>query len=84
MVIILVPPPAYEYGAEEMPGKEDTTQTTTIVGLMVRRVNVLMALLDIVLNPRNPRYTGTQGRMRMRAGFRIRELTKIKSQFFGR
>ena len=48
MVIILVPPPAYEYGAEKMPGKEDTTQTTTIVGLMVRRVNVLMALLDIV------------------------------------
>ena len=48
MVIILVPPPAYEYGAEEMPGKEDTTQTTTIVGLMVRRVKVLMALLDIV------------------------------------
>ena len=81
MVIILVPPPAYEYGAEEMPGKEDTTQTTTIVGLMVRRVNVLMALLDIVLNPR---YTGTQGRMRMRAGFRIRELTKIKSRFSGR
>ena len=48
MIIILVPPPAYEYEAEEMPGKEDTTQTTTIVGLMVRRVNVLMALLDIV------------------------------------
>ena len=44
----LSPVPAYEYGAEEIPGKEDTTQTTTIVGLMVRRVNVLMALLDIV------------------------------------
>ena len=35
---------------DEQPGKEDTTQITIAV-LMVRRVDVLTDLLDIVKNP---------------------------------
>ena len=47
MAITLDPSHACECGLEDQPGKEDTTQITIAV-LMIRRVKVLMDLLDIV------------------------------------
>ena len=47
MAVTLDPSHAYEFGLEDQPGKEDTTQITIAV-LMVRRVKVLTDLLDIV------------------------------------
>ena len=47
MAVTLDPSHAYECGLEGQSGKEDTAQLTIVV-LMVRRVNVLTDLLDIV------------------------------------
>ena len=45
--VTLYPSHAYECGVEDQSSKEDTTQLTIAV-LMVRQVNVLRDLLDIV------------------------------------
>ena len=45
--VTLDPSHVYECGLEDQSGKEDTTQITIAV-LMVRRVNALTDLLDIV------------------------------------
>ena len=68
----LSPSHAVQCGLEDQPGKEDTTRITVAV-LMVRRVNILTDLLDIV---QNPGCKGAQGRMRMLPGLRRPELTK--------
>ena len=68
----LSPSHAVQCGLEDQPGKEDTTRITVTV-LMVRRVNILTDLLDIL---QNPGCKGAQGRMRMLPGLRRPELTK--------
>ena len=60
VAITLDPSHACECGLEDQPGKEDTTQITIAV-LMVRRVDVLTDLLDIVKNP------GCKGALRQNA-----------------
>ena len=46
-IVTLDPSHAYECGLEGQSGKDDTTQLTIAV-LMVRRVNVLTDMLDVV------------------------------------